>query len=63
LAMPLEERRQRHATNYGILKQNDLSQWAERFLGVLERPEALRNDARSKLQRTGPESPYIVPIL
>jgi trehalose 6-phosphate synthase len=41
LAMPLEERRQRHATNYGILKQNDLSQWAERFLGVLERPEAL----------------------
>jgi trehalose 6-phosphate synthase len=40
LAMPLEERRQRHAANFQILKQNDLSQWAERFLGVLERPEA-----------------------
>lgn len=38
LAMPLEERQQRHAANYQVLKQNDLSQWAERFLGVLERP-------------------------
>jgi trehalose 6-phosphate synthase len=40
LAMPLEERRERHAANYQVLKQNDLSQWAERFLGVLERPSA-----------------------
>ena len=40
LAMPLEERRQRHDVNYRVLKQNDLSQWAERFLGVLERPVA-----------------------
>jgi trehalose 6-phosphate synthase len=40
LAMPLEERRERHAVNYGVLKQNDLSQWAERFLGMLETPPA-----------------------
>ncbi len=42
LAMPLDERRKRHADNYAVLKQNDLSQWAERFLGVLEHPAARR---------------------
>ena len=36
LAMPLDERRQRHTENYRVLLQNDLSRWAERFLGVLE---------------------------
>ena len=38
LAMPLEERRKRHADNYKALLNNDLSQWAEKFLGTLERP-------------------------
>ena len=36
LAMPLEERRQRHAVNFKALLRNDLSDWAERFLGTLE---------------------------
>ncbi|MBI4365658.1 MAG: trehalose-6-phosphate synthase [Deltaproteobacteria bacterium] len=38
LAMPLDERRQRHAANFRVLMENDLSHWAERFLGTLERP-------------------------
>jgi len=38
LSMPLEERRQRHAVNYKALLHNDLGDWAERFLGALERP-------------------------
>ena len=40
LAMPLEERRQRHAANFRVLVENDLSHWAERFLGQLEHPPA-----------------------
>jgi trehalose 6-phosphate synthase len=40
LAMPLEERRQRHAAIFKVLVQNDLSHWAERFLGALEHPNA-----------------------
>jgi trehalose 6-phosphate synthase len=38
LAMPLEERRQRHAANFKVLLANDLSHWAERFMGKLEGP-------------------------
>lgn len=38
LAMPLAERRQRHADNYRVLLRNDLSQWAKSFLDTLERP-------------------------
>jgi trehalose 6-phosphate synthase len=38
LSMPLEERRQRHAANYKVLAQNDLTRWAERFLAALEEP-------------------------
>ncbi len=38
LSMSLAERRQRHAVNYKALLQNDLSTWAERFLGILEEP-------------------------
>jgi trehalose 6-phosphate synthase len=40
LSMSLEERRARHAANYKVLLANDLGQWAEGFLGVLERPDA-----------------------
>ncbi len=36
LTMPLQERRQRHAANFKVLEDNDLSRWAERFLGDLE---------------------------
>jgi len=38
LSMTPEERRQRHAATYKVLLDNDLGQWAERFLGMLERP-------------------------
>ena len=38
LAMPLEERHQRHAVNFKALVANNLSHWAERFLETLERP-------------------------
>lgn len=36
LAMPLDERRMRHAANFRVLVDNDLKHWAERFLGLLE---------------------------
>jgi len=36
LGMPIEERRMRHQANYATLVKNDLSQWAERFLGLLD---------------------------
>ncbi len=36
LSMSLAERRQRHAAIYKVLLENDLSHWAERFLGALE---------------------------
>jgi len=36
LGMPLEERRMRHQANYAALTRNDLTQWAERFLGLLD---------------------------
>jgi trehalose 6-phosphate synthase len=38
LAMPLEERRARHRTLYQALVDNDISHWADRFLGCLKRP-------------------------
>ena len=38
LSMTLEERRQRYAATYKVLLENDLGQWAERFLGMLEHP-------------------------
>jgi trehalose 6-phosphate synthase len=41
LAMPLDERRQRHAANFKVLVGNDLTHWAERYLSALERPAAV----------------------
>ena len=52
LSMPLEERRQRHETNFKVLARNDLSHWADRFLGMLTgsaggaRPMAVAAGAR-----------------
>jgi trehalose 6-phosphate synthase len=40
LAMPLEERRERHAALYDTLLKNDIAHWAERFLATLTRPRA-----------------------
>ena len=36
LSMSLAERRERHEANFKALAANDLSHWAERFLGALE---------------------------
>jgi trehalose 6-phosphate synthase len=41
LAMPLEERRQRHAAIFKVLLANDLTHWADRFLAALERPPVI----------------------
>ena len=38
LAMPLEERRERHHAMYDVLLHNDIAHWAERFLAMLTRP-------------------------
>jgi trehalose 6-phosphate synthase len=38
LAMPLEERRARHATLLETLTKNDIAHWAERFIATLSRP-------------------------
>jgi trehalose 6-phosphate synthase len=38
LAMPLDERRERHRAMYEILLRNDIAHWAERFLATLTRP-------------------------
>jgi trehalose 6-phosphate synthase len=40
LSMPLDERRQRHAANFKVLAENDLTRWAERFLASLEQAGA-----------------------
>jgi trehalose 6-phosphate synthase len=44
LAMPLAERRERQQHNFRVLVKNDITHWAERFLGTLELPRAA-NDA------------------
>ena len=38
LAMPLEERRERHQAMYETLVRNDIAHWAERFITTLIRP-------------------------
>src|SRR6185369_488953 len=40
LSMPLEERRQRHARMYATLINNDIANWAERFISTLMRPSS-----------------------
>jgi trehalose 6-phosphate synthase len=37
LSMPLAERRERHEALFRVLSQNDIQQWAERFLSALKR--------------------------
>ena len=37
LAMPLRERRERHAQMMSVLRRNSLSAWRDRFLGDLSR--------------------------
>jgi trehalose 6-phosphate synthase len=40
LSMPLSDRRQRQEHNYRVLVANDITHWAERFLGLLEPAES-----------------------
>ncbi len=40
LAMPVEERRSRHAELFRVLSENDIKFWGERFIAELTRPEA-----------------------
>jgi trehalose 6-phosphate synthase len=49
LTMPLDERRQRHAANFKVLQQNDLTRWAERFLEGLEEAPRLQMRAAPPL--------------
>jgi trehalose 6-phosphate synthase len=39
LAMPLEERKERHKTLFATLLANDIAHWAERFIATLARPQ------------------------
>jgi len=43
LAMPLKERRERHAAMFEVLSRNDIQSWADRFLAALRRPPAPAN--------------------
>src|SRR5262245_50118814 len=52
LSMPLEERRQRHMSNFKVLVRNDLSHWAQRFLRMLD-PPAESLDARGLVLAAG----------
>jgi trehalose 6-phosphate synthase len=38
LAMPLEERRERHEALFRVISRNDIQLWADRFLSALQRP-------------------------
>jgi trehalose 6-phosphate synthase len=40
LSMPLDERRERQAALFKTLARNDLAHWAERFMAMLQGPEA-----------------------
>ncbi|WP_137044096.1 alpha,alpha-trehalose-phosphate synthase (UDP-forming) [Pseudolabrys sp. FHR47] len=53
LGMPLEERRMRHEANFAVLVKNDLTHWAERFLGLLEGPMAAEAEVRPAVRRVG----------
>ncbi|MGZ5835629.1 MAG: alpha,alpha-trehalose-phosphate synthase (UDP-forming) [Xanthobacteraceae bacterium] len=44
LTMPIEERRDRHITNYRILAANDVEHWANRFLDELTRPAPVQQE-------------------
>jgi trehalose 6-phosphate synthase len=56
LGMPLEERRMRHQANYAMLVKNDLTQWADRFLGLLESGAAAEPDTWQAPRRVGRHS-------
>jgi trehalose 6-phosphate synthase len=51
LSMPLSERRQRQEQNFRVLVRNDITHWAERFLALLEQPEA--DDSTTRIAVAG----------
>jgi trehalose 6-phosphate synthase len=44
LAMPIDERRERHEAIYRAISRNDIQLWADRFLRALAKPGALVDD-------------------
>jgi len=45
VAMPLSERKARHAELYAALLRNDISNWGEKFLKALNPPDRQSQDA------------------
>ena len=62
LSMCLEERQTRHVTNYNALLANDLSDWAERFLAVLNGPDGEKTviDAVESVPMEAPVGSYFL---
>jgi trehalose 6-phosphate synthase len=54
LSMPLRERRARHEVLFGIIRENDIQYWPDRFLSALTRLDEMESTsaapgARSKI--------------
>ena len=56
VAMPLKERKARHAELYGALLRNDISKWGDKFLAALNPPNRQREDGLSGLMPAPPEA-------
>jgi trehalose 6-phosphate synthase len=54
MAMPLEQRKLRHATLYAALLANDISKWGDRFLGSLMGTKSFDLRAHNKPSLHGP---------
>ena len=50
MAMPLEERKTRHAALYAALLRNDLAKWGDRFLAALDAEKAAPQGKRPQTQ-------------
>ena len=52
LAMPLDERRSRHAAMFEVLRTHDVKSWGESFLSALTRPESAQVLRRREQRET-----------
>ena len=57
LAMPLAERRERHAALFKVISENDIDVWGERFLAALAGPAS---SAVTPAERSEPVGPRLV---
>jgi trehalose 6-phosphate synthase len=57
LAMPLPERKSRHAALYATLLTNDISKWGDRFLSALMGTKSFELKAVPKIARPGAANP------